>query len=323
MAALRSILAGTAAVRRRDHDRVLWWRWRRRLDELPFAGRAATSRRISSPISTHRAIPTAARTSIRTSSTPGASPSIRRASSGSRTTARRPRRSTTATASRNRWSSRFPPGSAGSASPTGIVFNGTHGFQVTQGGIDRGERLHLRRRSGHDVGLVAEREHDQRRPGRRRRGTGEGLQGPGDRHPGRRAAALRGRLPQRRRRRLRRELRAGRARRRVRRQHPAGRLRAVRHPGDRQPDLRQLRDAGRERARRRRRRGSRRGRCLRHRGQPREASDRARRQAQRTLGDGDGAGRLRHRSATPCSSATSATARSTPSTRRPAPSSAR
>ena len=50
------------------------------------------------------------------------------ASSGSPTTRPRPRRCTTAMACRNRWSSAFPPGTAGQAQPTGIVFNGADGL---------------------------------------------------------------------------------------------------------------------------------------------------------------------------------------------------
>ena len=144
----------------------------------------------------------------------------------------------------------IPPGAAGEAEPTGIVFNASPSFPVTQNGRDRRERVHLRRRGRHDLRLVADRQPQQRGPGGRPLGRRRDLQGPGARHPGRRRLPLRDRLPQRRRRRLRRALsRRCDAPGRVHRSEPAGRLRAVRHPGDRQPDLRQLRDAGRRRPR--------------------------------------------------------------------------
>ena len=193
----------------------------------------------------------------------------------------------------------IPPGAAGSASPTGIVFNGSQSFQVTQGGVSGASAFIFVGEAGTVSAWSPGREHEQRGPGRRRRGASEGLQGPRHRQPGRRAPALRrptsttassmSSTPTSRRS----------QRRRVHRCQPAGRLRAVRHPGDRQPDLRQLREAGRAGAQRGRRRRPRRGRRIRYGGQPREAADRPRRQAQRALGHGAWRRPTSARSATP------------------------
>ena len=139
---------------------------------------------------------------------------------------------------RNRSSCRFPPGQAGPAKPTGIVFNGSSAVRGEPGRRQRRERVHLRGRVGNDLRLVAEREHDERHRRRRRLRKGKIYKGLAISQRRRRAAPLRRRFPQRRGRRLRRQLRAGGGQRRVRRSDPSCRLRALRHPGDRQPDLR-------------------------------------------------------------------------------------
>ena len=128
------------------------------------------------------------RTSIRTSSTPGASPSIRRASSGSPTTARRPRRSTTATASPQSLVVAIPAGHRAAAPvPRASSSTPRPGFQVTQGGLTGASAFIFVGEARHGLGLVAGREPEQRDHGRRRRGRQrEVYKGLAHRHPGRR-----------------------------------------------------------------------------------------------------------------------------------------
>ena len=103
-------------------------------------------------------------------------------------------------------------------------------------------------RGRHDPRLVSERERDDRDPRRRPLEPGRRLQGP--RHDER--PAVRDRLPQRPRRRVRRVVQPGAARRRLPGQEAAEGLRAVRHPGARREHLRHVREAGLREERRRR-----------------------------------------------------------------------
>jgi hypothetical protein len=138
----------------------------------------------------------------------------------------RSRRSTTATACRSRWWWRFTERAGGEAEPTGIVFNASTSFQVTQNGVTGTSIFIFAGEGGTISGWSPNVTCHQRRPGGRPLGRRRDLQGPGARHPRRRRFHLRHRLPQRRRRRLRRQLRPGDlGRRRVHRSEPARRLR--------------------------------------------------------------------------------------------------
>ena len=203
--------------------------------------------------------PTAAfppRTPTRTSSTPGAWRSIRSASSGSPTPTAWCRPCTTATATCSRWWCRFPrPTTSIGGQPTGIVFNGSQRVRRQPGRHCRAQPLPVRDRgrasspAGRRTSIAthAIRVVDSSASGANYKGLA--LSADGDT-----PAALRDRLPQRARRRVRQQLPAGDA--------AAGRvpgpaasrgLRAVRHPGDRRRHLRHLRQAGREQERRSRR----------------------------------------------------------------------
>ena len=72
-------------------------------------------------------------------------------------TGTRRRRCTTATACRSRWWWRFHRARPATAEPTGIVFNGSSDFSVTRAGLTGASAIHLRRRGRHDLRLVAER----------------------------------------------------------------------------------------------------------------------------------------------------------------------
>ena len=222
MAALRSILLARPPARR-DRDRVLRWRWRRRLD-------GARSRGMSGYAATNLVSDLPRRT-FRTANA-NADPTLV-----------------------NAWGVAFNPQGfvwvANNGTSTSTLYDGNgvpqslvvvdsrrhrrqrqadrhrlqrhaglHGHARRQ---DRRERLHLRRRGRHAVGLVARRRPDQCHHWSSTARPRRGLQGPRDRQPGRRAAALRGGLPQRARRRVRRELRSRSPRRRLRRPAlPAG-----------------------------------------------------------------------------------------------------
>ena len=124
--------------------------------------------------------------------------------------------------------------SRGSSSPTGGVAGaGTGNFLVPPGGAANTASSFIFANMGGEIRGWRGGDHQQRRAARLREPGRRGLHGPRDRHGRRRAAALRGRSQaQPRRHGL---DHVGAAARRVRRPEPPRRLRAVRHPGDRQP----------------------------------------------------------------------------------------
>ena len=103
----------------------------------------------------------------------------------------------------------IPAGAAGDGRADGHRLQCLAGLPGDAERGERRERLHLRRRRRHDLRLVADRQPQQRGPRGRSLGRRRDLQGPGARHPGRRRLSVRDRLPQRRRRCLRRQLRPG------------------------------------------------------------------------------------------------------------------
>ena len=133
--------------------------------------------------------------------------------------------------------------------PTGLVFNGSTELRREQRHRLRAVAVPVRDRRRHDQRLEPERAAAQPVDpfvrGRRRVRPGSELQGPRDRIDGRRRHALRGRLPQRQGRHVRRHLQPGEHGVHVRRPEHPRRLRAVRDPGDRRHDLRDVRQAGR------------------------------------------------------------------------------
>ena len=179
--------------------------------------------------------------------------------------------------------------------PTGEVFNGGTGFKVHHAGFSGPSVFLFATEGRHDPRLEPERPAadalDALVQGRELRAPGRRVQGPRDRVDPPRGHALRDRLPQRPRRRVRRALPPDPAA-PLRRQEPAGQLRAVRHPDDRQGGLRHLREAGPELGRRAPRGALR----VRRHVQPPWTSPRSRREparAQRAVGPRVGAGHLR------------------------------
>ena len=231
------------------------------------------------------------------------------------------RRSTTATACRSRWSWRFPTGTAGEASPTGIVFNGARRLLGHAGRHRPAPSAFI---FAGEAGTIAgwspavdidQRGHRRRRRRRRARCT------RGSRIAQRTAAATSSTRPTSTTARVdvfdatsrRSTLPAASSTRTCRR---ATRRSASRRIGSQH--LRHLREAGRRRrGRRRRAPASATSTCTTPTARFVSGWSR-RRPAQRAVGHGDGAGRLRHVQQRRCSSATSATARSTPTIRRPA-----
>jgi len=63
----------------------------------------------------------------------------------------------------------IPAGSVGPAVPTGIVFNGSYDFKVSQGGVNGARPFIFVGVTGTVARLVADGEHDERDPGLRRR----------------------------------------------------------------------------------------------------------------------------------------------------------
>ena len=191
--------------------------------------------------------------------------------------------------------------------PTGTVFNGAAtDFVISQNGKSGAARFLFSTEGGTILGWSPTVNGTTAIPGVDNSAAGAVYKGLDDR----RRQALRDRLPQRPRRRLRRVVQAGDGSAFTRSEAPEG-LRAVRHPGAERQHLRHLREAGRSEARRRRgqrlrlrrpvhdRRPARRARRV---GWPQE------RTAERAVGARARTGELRRLLAAISSSATSATA---------------
>ena len=240
-------MAGRPGTGRRSSENAPFQRCRARGRRGPLGGNRRRRHLTTTSTRSRTSLPTARgprKRPTRRSSTAGGSSRGRRHRGGRRTTARTPRRSTTAAVRSRRSPSRSQgrrPAPSSTASPTDFV--------VTQNGKTGAARFLFATEGGHDPRLVADRERRRPRFGasttRRAGAVYKGLTTAADRlyatdfHNGRVDVFDATFTPV--------TLAA------VHRPEAAEGLRAVRHPGARGQHLRHVREAGRREARRRRR----------------------------------------------------------------------